>query len=454
MFDGAGDALERYTTAKSQVLAMLCSAVGHTRSGSSDDESGDNEDDVHMDAWRPTTHPVPSLISWVRSADLFREWAENWVLRPDQEAVFLPLKHSPQGCGSVTAWYLYVSVSPTLGVIDHFWNHCDRKNRVCGCVGHNRLLVSTPSTENDCVDYYIEHASPGSTTPSQFVWSLEGCAAAVDIPVAKCNTKWIVIYAGLYEQLHVWRVVGGSAVGTRVVLSTNCDLLKVNKPDGSKLKYATLEFCLLHDNTLMIYTSYKPPENPIESDKQGNPPRQAPLSRATFVDLEESHRENHFVFSSKPLDFDDPFTAAVMRNPGGTLNYTLHYTSQWMTQCSFYLKHGTTSQKSPRFPQGSQVSQIGPMHLVVFCPVSAHKDTLFSVYNIENDMTSLCVPCTWASPSIQQPSSLILATSYHQPFPSEPTEMHLSLHEGVTGVCLGMFSFVVNPDFFLSMDLV
>ncbi|KAH3765516.1 hypothetical protein Pelo_2621 [Pelomyxa schiedti] len=112
-----------------------------------------------------------------------------------------------------------------------------------------------------------------------------------------------------------------------------------------------------------------------------------------------SYQQKHLVLTSQLL-FSDPLTTGLMWNLDGTL-CTLHHKG------GYYVANS----RHHRFPEGCQVTQIGQSHLFASPP---EYRSPFTVYHTETAMASpsLSVPCTWASPSIQQPSGLILSTTH------------------------------------------
>ncbi|KAH3763725.1 hypothetical protein Pelo_4422, partial [Pelomyxa schiedti] len=120
------------TTAKSQVMAIVCAPTTTQKRGRCFVPSSAA---TPAQLAQPTTISAPtittttelaacvpqSMIQWIQSTTLFRAWAEDWVLRPGEEAVFrLP----------IWTYYLHVVVSPTLGLVSHsVFTH---DGRVCG----------------------------------------------------------------------------------------------------------------------------------------------------------------------------------------------------------------------------------------------------------------------------------------------------------------------------------
>ncbi|KAH3723289.1 hypothetical protein Pelo_18008 [Pelomyxa schiedti] len=138
------------TTAKSQVLAVCCaacaSAVGLKPERYSYATAGQKTP-------KPPSlpPPAPALVQWVKSPAMFRSWAEDWVLRPESDAVFR-LSDSCYACTCVC-----VSVSPTLGVVCHSYFRL-ASDTYCCCVGSIGpgmvVLKSLTSVDHELYSYY------------------------------------------------------------------------------------------------------------------------------------------------------------------------------------------------------------------------------------------------------------------------------------------------------------
>ncbi|KAH3722915.1 hypothetical protein Pelo_18380 [Pelomyxa schiedti] len=189
-------------------MAIICAPVTEIRRGfSSEICGGDDTEELEC----PKSPPPPSsMAKWIQSTAVFRAWAEEWVLRPCEEAVFrLPISDH----------YLFVSVSPTLGIVRHSWFHTP--GFVCDSVGNNNGMILRQSRfiRDESLNEYVIEEVGGDGEALKPVSSL----FVTPCHPLYCNRKWIV---GIHNgSLYVWQVAAGVALGGGSGVSVKfCDL--------------------------------------------------------------------------------------------------------------------------------------------------------------------------------------------------------------------------------------
>ncbi|KAH3731844.1 hypothetical protein Pelo_17322 [Pelomyxa schiedti] len=386
------------TTANSQVMAVCGAAIVGRRT------TGCNCGGVTAtgeEAQRSSTiiGPCPSMTEWARSPALVRQWADDWVLPPLWEAVFrLPIK----GTTRETRYqhkYMCVGVSLTLGVVNLsvFTFDSELGERVCGCIGDNRVLVAH-SKDFDGVGHNREYFMWDTITQKAV-----GCAPDTSLgqwaPVSspQCNRKWIV---GRHDDardsfLYIHKVSRGAPTGADVVVKCSGGL-------------PVDEVTLLGD-TVMIHGNDSS-ENEV----------------VAFVDLEETFgNKKELVFTSKidcgPLH-GALATAAVTWLPDGSACIL----KRNLMSTTVYRPCYTLVDASP----GHSAIWVFPPNDFVK-PLS--KDHLFSRSSKWSDVTRF---------QCDTQTGLILSTSHSNCGPETSafsTEVEFSLHHGVTGFHFGGF---------------
>ncbi|KAH3731845.1 hypothetical protein Pelo_17323 [Pelomyxa schiedti] len=354
-------------TAKSQAMAVCCAAI----------------------VGRPTTTtagPCPSMIQWARSPALFRQWAEDWVLPPLWDAVFrLPLEGS-----TGESWNQHkmvcVSVSITMGLvrISVFTSHSELGVRVCGCIGDDRVLVSSTNVSwsrgrNREKKYIIVDTTQAVLEERRYTAEASlSDWASVGFP--QCNRRWIVgcrdVGAGWF--LHIHRVSCGVPVGADVVVN------------GGQLPVVD-ELTLIGDTAVIRGCN------------------SSHCRVLAFIDL--------------PATFSNKKELVITRKAVGA-------GVAWMPDGSIWWV----------FPQDQLVKPISKHHLFSR-PSTWSGATRFQVFHT-GDLAhpSLCVPCSWACPERQ--TGIIISTSHnnnHGGKRMSDIEIEFSLHDGVSGMHIGVF---------------
>ncbi|KAH3766530.1 hypothetical protein Pelo_1601 [Pelomyxa schiedti] len=245
------------TTARSQLMALLCAPIVARREpgapqpptaavGEETTTTSAVIDDNNRQGGGSRCGVVsPSLVACVQNTALVRPWASEWVLRPAQAAVFAL---RPRAWTEGTCW-LWVSVSPTLGLVSsHWFRHDDNWSYVCGCVGRgSAVLVQTRmkiAYSPECFYYFdIMDVSDGSGDDGS---STLTCAAEeLEAPFSSlCNKNWIV---SLYQQLEMfaWKV-GSDSDGNLVLSEREGHHFKREKPAQ------TIRFSPLSDDVVVV----------------------------------------------------------------------------------------------------------------------------------------------------------------------------------------------------------
>ncbi|KAH3744474.1 hypothetical protein Pelo_14143 [Pelomyxa schiedti] len=248
------------TTTKSQVLAILCAQIAETRRQAAIERATKQhplfiENDWVGGGGGSGLAVVPqSLVRWTQSTEAFRAWAEDWVLRPLDDAVFrLPIPNH----------FLYVSVSLTLGLLRH--SQFFVTDTVCGCVGFSRILLQ--NKRSGAYLCPIPGVSDDLAPKRVQLWDTAVC----------CNRKWVVSEDS--EQVLVVPDGGGTEM--------------VFKPEliGS---VGAHYFSPFNDDVLMLFSS---------------------IGTATFWDLKASSEQGHLVVASEIQCRDYP--QGMVWIPGG-----------------------------------------------------------------------------------------------------------------------------------------
>ncbi|KAH3731846.1 hypothetical protein Pelo_17324 [Pelomyxa schiedti] len=383
------------TTAKSQAMAVCCAAI----------------------VGRPTATtavvgPCPAMIQWARSPALFRQWAEDWVLPPLWDAVFrLPLEGS-----TGELWNQHkmvcVSVSMTVGLvrISVFTSHSELGLRLCGCIGDDRVMVSSTNgswSRGGHREYFIRDATKElwdarrhTAEASLSDW------ASVGFP--QCNRRWIVGYrdgGGAEPSFHIHKVSCGVPVGSDVVVKC-----------GGQLRIVD-EVALLGDTAMIAGCN---------------------SSRAqvvALVDLQATFSNKKELVLAAKIEGDgvawmpDGSICSLVRGGVETTGSESH-------QCYLLVDEFPVRKTRWVFPQDEVVKQIGRNHLFSR-PSDWSQATRFQVFHT-GDLAhpSLCVPCTWACPDRQ--TGITISTSHHNNHGGKSgatmPEIELSLHDGVSGM--------------------
>ncbi|KAH3742720.1 hypothetical protein Pelo_15882 [Pelomyxa schiedti] len=388
------------TTAKSQALAVCCATViaKSTRGPFTKNRAGS-----------------AAFRAFVESPALFRAWAEDWVLRPDCDTVFrLPIKDSAHWDKRVNL-FLYLSVSPTLGVVRHSWVTRRAADTVMGCVGERRILVASTNSEDWKWRLSVVDVGTGETTGD-----VNGGAAIASYgrDRVKCNRKWIVGFTD--NKLNVWKVVRGAPAAKGVCIG------------GVQLR-GTFEFSPLCDDVVVLLTV----------GQTGKP------GVVTFIDLGASFKAQELVVASRVV-CREHWPTGVMWLPdrnGGSLGILHHADSSYYLLSANQESAGTG--KWTPFPPLRHVAPIGKSHAIV---TAYHNTTQFSVHRVGHDISepTLSVACTWVCPS--QTSGLIASTKFCETKSELPstddsvavteTECKISfaVHDGSTGFHIGDFT--------------
>ncbi|KAH3722716.1 hypothetical protein Pelo_18578 [Pelomyxa schiedti] len=417
------------TTAKSQVMAILCAPITELRRRTSssnnkigDDREGELEPQESQLSVRgvksissggqvaPIIHhrgedtsssvpppPLPpsTMVKWIQSTAMFRAWAEDWVLRPSEDALFrIPIKDH----------YLFVSVSPTLGLVRHSWFHVPGEVR--GSVGNDssRAMILRKLRFNSAShmrEYAIEELGGDGEAPKR-VWSLETSCCSLF-----CNRKWIV---GIQdENFHVWQVSG---VGGDHASSSSSSSSGVAYCNFGGIEAMCAIFSPFSDDVLMLFDS--------EAGAAGG--------CVTFCDLQASVNEGKFVAKRKVLCGESHPYGFIQRPDGSVC--TLH-----REPC--IIVDNSTGKSMAQFPKYATVVPIGTSHIFV----TKEDAPNFEVYH-NGSITSaptLSVPCTWAATSRGVKSQLIVSTTHSSE--TGITEIKLAVHDCATGFHVGDFSF-------------
>ncbi|KAH3722890.1 hypothetical protein Pelo_18404 [Pelomyxa schiedti] len=375
------------TTAKSQAMALLCAPVVAKRPS-------------------PLALPAPSLVQWAQSTALVRAWAREWVLRPAADAMFrLPIDGAHRLCASV---------SPTLGLVSaHWFRRRGAWASVCGGVGEGRVLVESIQQVKggpalNLKDYYVVDVTgvAGGFDETTLVRVLAGLETRERFSMWS-NRKWIVGLPSVAE-MRVWKVGSGGLGGVKLSEEQRFKVVEAS----------TLQFSPLCDDVIMVFSSQAT----------------AQLSRGCveFVDLEASLRQRGQLVVRSRVECKYGIPSGILWMPDGSTS-TLHYDYSE----HLFLRETTTGEPLTQFPKFSNVVPVGPHHVFVTTrPVR----TEFQVYSTGNLTTpSLCVPCTWASPSIL-PTGLIASTTHDKVKSCDATEIQVAVHDGATGFHVGDFS--------------
>ncbi|KAH3759557.1 hypothetical protein Pelo_8643 [Pelomyxa schiedti] len=380
------------TTAKSQAMALCCAAVVAKR----------------FTFPRNPTRSAPCR-TFVGSTALFRAWAEDWVLKSDRETVFrLPIEDSAHCWAETVEHFLYLSVSPTLGVVRHSWLTRNHTVTVIGCVGQGRLLVAN----REDFAWEVVDAVSGDKTGD-----VDRGAVVVSYGKdrVKCNRKWIVAFSG--QNLNLWKVAGG-AVEKRVCIG------------GVEFR-GDFEFSPICDDVVVQLTV----------GKDGN------LGVVTFIDLGASFKAQELVVASRVV-CRQQWPSGVMWLPddqGGGL-CILHH-----AESAYYLlsanQDGGPAEEWRPFPPLRHVAPISKSHAIV---TAYHHTTQFSVHRVGHDISEpiLYLPCTWVHPC--QSSGLIASTEFckkkaESELPSTDAsvvaerkrKISFAVHDGATGFHIG-----------------
>ncbi|KAH3766226.1 hypothetical protein Pelo_1900 [Pelomyxa schiedti] len=376
------------TTAKSQAMAVRCAGIVR---------------------WSGT-HCCPSMVLWAQSPSLFREWAEDWVLRPACAADFvLPIEGIKDNEKTKRVQHhLHVCVSHTLGIVGYSCYTCgDARSYtfVVGCLGMDRVLCKrffqATRWQDSCLYEYFDmdvSEYPHSAENSVGIFTSEYGTTV------KCSGNWIVALDTRSVVLRVWKVVGGVPCKPEVYFE-----------DG--IEVGMIDFSPLCDDILIILT------------------RGSKTTAATvkFVDLAESFKIQDIVFTLR-ITCSEPRPLGVLWKPDGSM-CTLHHENPE----PFHLVECTTGHRHYSFPRFYEVTPIGRSHAVV-CFLFNPK--AFEVYHTGNlSRPEQCFPCTWARASKQ--SGLVASTS-HQESDSNVTEISFQVHDCVTGFHVG--DFIVHLD--------
>ncbi|KAH3722731.1 hypothetical protein Pelo_18562 [Pelomyxa schiedti] len=305
---------------------------------------------------------------------------------------------------------MYVSVSPTLGVVTHRWYTCtmiDCGPAVVGCLGGDMVLHSwsDPGSDAyygglrkyDAVDLRCMPEPPQVTPappPSDEGSSCCFLTAASDMSVI-CNRKWVV--------------------------------------DGHPLPSSTPTL------SFFIFERYSS-EKILFAPWCGDIVMLKSAHDITLVDLEESFRREELVLTlrtSSPSQFDN--LLGLLWGPDGSM-FTLHTTDALASCAAVDCATGESHLFSPNV---SLVEVFGRDHTFTVVHPGA-----FQVHHTGNNLTvpSLNVPCTWA----QHKSGLILSTTQKS---RGNGKVHLSLHDGFTGTHIGDFNVPLPPNFLFHLRI-
>ncbi|KAH3722654.1 hypothetical protein Pelo_18640 [Pelomyxa schiedti] len=329
------------------------------------------------------------MIQWIQSTALFRAWAEDWVLWPSEEAVItLP----------IPCHYLHVVVSPTLGLVRHsLYTHWP----VCGCVGHNRILVESVGCRRKKL-FEIEEVGTVRSLRTTEV-PLEGWSYFPPL----CNRRWVVGFPKM-DTTRIWKIVGGD-------LSKDPPLCV-----DRSLRDRFLQFSPFCDDVVIV-SSF---DQEIGS------------CVILFCDLQASFDQGKLVATSKLMCryVGNMQIKGVIWRPDGSI-CTLHLDPTYHT----VLVDMTTEKQVARFPQYAFVTPVGRNHLFV----RAQRDySKFKVYNVANKKLTP-TPCTWACPAIPLHSGLI-AHSGAVSGSESSTEITFTVRDVATGLCVCHFPLCFN----------
>ncbi|KAH3723228.1 hypothetical protein Pelo_18067 [Pelomyxa schiedti] len=375
------------TTAKSQVMAVCCAALV-----------------VHRTTPATGVHPCPTMTEWARSPALVRQWAEDWVLSPLWDAVFrLPI----DGTTSASQQhFLFVSVSLTLGVLSHSCFTCGINCGVCGCIGDNKVLMYVPKRRYDrdgpaAGDHVIRDTAAAPWNQQSVSVPEVSLAQWEQVRFTACNRKWIVGCQIKGSVLYIHRVVRGSPVGDDVILKCR-DFSWGFEP----------QFTPLGGDVVMLRGL----------GETMNAPR-------VFVDLWESFNKKELVVTSKILYRTNwPLVATgVTWLPDGSAcilqSYHTAIADGEKNDTAFYLVDQGSNATVWEFPE-KDVTVLGKNHLL-------HSPSLW-----------------WSADSFKVlHTGLILSTTHRIEYEEEATgalctttEIEFSLHDGVTGFHIGVFT--------------
>ncbi|KAH3763880.1 hypothetical protein Pelo_4259 [Pelomyxa schiedti] len=337
------------------------------------------------------------MVKWVQSTAVFRAWAEEWVLAPREESVLrLPILDH----------FLFVSVSPTLGVVRHSWFHA--KGFVYGSVGNNGMILrkSRVIEGSQLIEDAIEEVGAGDGDALKPVLLLETPYNSM-----YCNRKWIV---GIQEKMgmHVWQVsvVGDASSSGTAKMPWHFDGLQV----GYGVWACFSPFC---DDVFLVF----------DSGETGG--------SVEFCDLQASVNEGKLVVIRNVL-CSERFPRGIIWRPDGSV-CTMHY-----DPC-LIVDNATGARIEVHFPVGATVIPVGSRHIFVMRK-GVEK---YEVYH-NGGLTSaptLSVPCTWAAPSIGVQSQLIVSTTHNPETHSSATEIKFAVHDCSTGFHVGDFSVPCDP---------
>ncbi|KAH3761432.1 hypothetical protein Pelo_6733 [Pelomyxa schiedti] len=409
------------TTAKSQVMAIICAPITELRRRTSNNNKiGDREEqeslsgnDTNADVGTitpPATHPIihsvgdgrrccvppSSMVKWIQSTAVFRAWAEEWVLRPSDEAVFrLPIREH----------FLFVSVSPTLGLVRHSWFHTP--GDVNGSLGNNRMILrQSRFIRASFLNEHVIEEVGGDGEALKRVSSLQTRCHPL-----YCNRKWIVGING--GRLHVWQVAPGVGLG-----DASSSGMTERYFDGLLLGYIVCaRFSSFSDDVFLVFESCE-----TVGGSGGS---------VTFCDLQASVNKGELVVIRKLLCRDRPCCVTSCRTDGSMC--TMHYDP-------YLIVDNATGEPVVQFPEGATVLPIGSSHVFMM-----RKDApKFEVFHNGGSLTStpptLSVPCTWAAPSLRDQSQLIVSTTHSSESHGRATEIKFVVHDCSTGFHVGQES--------------
>ncbi|KAH3766028.1 hypothetical protein Pelo_2113 [Pelomyxa schiedti] len=282
--------------------------------------------------------------------------------------------------------YLFVSVSQTLGIVRHCW--FTTSSEVIGCLGHNRVLLKPRNTyAQSLIAYTIAEVGDNDGEAPIPVEILQ----PLDCNRLFCNQKWMAGFLN-HDEIGIWRVCGG------VVMEP-----------GHCLDW--------------------PEFSPCSEIGMG--------WRVTVCDVPASFNDGDLVAKSKLLCNES--LCGVILGPDGYV-YTLHYD---FNAAFYFVVDETTGTKLVRFPPHSCAKTVGNSNLLV----SDHRQ--FATYHTGNltSAPTLCVCCTWASPSLSRQSCLIASTTYNDVSSSEIT---FAVYDAATGFHHGDFNIHFDPSLFFS----
>ncbi|KAH3714529.1 hypothetical protein Pelo_18961 [Pelomyxa schiedti] len=370
----------------------------------------------------PSVSPslLPSaLVQWIKSPAMFRSWAEDWVLRPESDAVFR-LPQDP--CGECS--YMCVSVSPTLGVVCHSYFRLASDTLCCcvGVIGPGTVVVqSLARVDHDLCSYYnYGILDVGDVTQQkQLKHGVEGAtmlgASWEAVEQLKCSRNWIVGHS--WSGIFILKVASGRPAGKGISLN----LTAIEKSCGLRLLRPS-QFSQSSVDDIFYFAC------------EGFHGR-----RIVIVDLNATSQTMELVVKSKFFLCNTLFPKlelGIQELNDGTL------CELDLEDSSFTLRDITTGNLRATFPHAQKVTTLDQNHVLV-CNSSSNKVTSFLVYHTGDLLSShlvesLSVPsCTWVTPSLDL-SALILSTATSTD--SSNNSYELSLHDGATGFHIGVFS--------------